>query len=237
MRGDFDHTIVESTAHRPWPMPRVPSLMTRSWHDLLLPTGASMCRKCVARFRRPSTSISSTVGLAGGRAVLHDEYWSSGDTSDAMDFSFRRTQCSDAFEWRIGPASTFQPRCRPLAGGRGGAQASRSALLTADMTIERHRDGLGYERRVERASPRSSRRCTTNGAPFVAVRRFDRELPHERYCLYHQNRLGIRTASTFTTGRGSPVARAAITMNTMAAATHLTLNGAPALLHFHGVKT
>ena len=33
--GDFDHSIVESTAHRPWPMPRAPWLMTQSWHDLL----------------------------------------------------------------------------------------------------------------------------------------------------------------------------------------------------------
>ena len=35
MTGDFDHSIVESTAHRPWPMPRAPWLMTQSWHDLL----------------------------------------------------------------------------------------------------------------------------------------------------------------------------------------------------------
>jgi hypothetical protein len=35
MTGDFDHSIVESTAHRPWPVPRTPWLMTQSWHDLL----------------------------------------------------------------------------------------------------------------------------------------------------------------------------------------------------------
>ena len=35
MTGDFDHSVVESTAHRAWPMPRASWLMTQSWHDLL----------------------------------------------------------------------------------------------------------------------------------------------------------------------------------------------------------
>ena len=35
MSGDFDHSVVDSTAHRPWPMPPAPWLMTQSWHDLL----------------------------------------------------------------------------------------------------------------------------------------------------------------------------------------------------------
>src|SRR4030095_9788029 len=36
MSDRFDRSIVESTAHRPWPMPAAPWLMTQSWHDLLL---------------------------------------------------------------------------------------------------------------------------------------------------------------------------------------------------------
>ena len=35
MTGRFDRSIVESTAHRPWPMPGAPWLMTQSWNDLL----------------------------------------------------------------------------------------------------------------------------------------------------------------------------------------------------------
>jgi uncharacterized protein len=35
MTGRFDRSIVESTAHRPWPMPDAPWLMTQSWNDLL----------------------------------------------------------------------------------------------------------------------------------------------------------------------------------------------------------
>jgi uncharacterized protein YqjF (DUF2071 family) len=32
---DFNSGIVRQTSHRPWPMPRVPWVMTQSWHDLL----------------------------------------------------------------------------------------------------------------------------------------------------------------------------------------------------------
>ena len=35
MNRDFPYGILEQTAHRPWPMPTSPWLMTQSWHDLL----------------------------------------------------------------------------------------------------------------------------------------------------------------------------------------------------------
>ena len=33
--GDFDYRILDDHAHRPWPMPREPWIMTQTWHDLL----------------------------------------------------------------------------------------------------------------------------------------------------------------------------------------------------------
>ena len=33
--NDFDYGILEVTAHRPWPKPQGPWIMTQSWHDLL----------------------------------------------------------------------------------------------------------------------------------------------------------------------------------------------------------
>ena len=33
--GDFDYGVLSQVAHRPWPMPRRPWLMTQTWHDLL----------------------------------------------------------------------------------------------------------------------------------------------------------------------------------------------------------
>jgi hypothetical protein len=35
MMNDFNYGILEETAHRPWPMPDSPWLMTQTWHDLL----------------------------------------------------------------------------------------------------------------------------------------------------------------------------------------------------------
>ncbi|MCU1386410.1 MAG: hypothetical protein JWL71_5107, partial [Acidobacteria bacterium] len=32
---DFDDTILADTAHRPWPLPGRPWIMTQTWHDLL----------------------------------------------------------------------------------------------------------------------------------------------------------------------------------------------------------
>jgi hypothetical protein len=34
MQNDFDYGTLERTAHRPWPMPDEPWLMTQTWHDL-----------------------------------------------------------------------------------------------------------------------------------------------------------------------------------------------------------
>src|SRR5688500_3360843 len=35
LQNDFNYSILQDTAHRPWPMPESPWLMTQTWHDLL----------------------------------------------------------------------------------------------------------------------------------------------------------------------------------------------------------
>jgi uncharacterized protein YqjF (DUF2071 family) len=48
--GDFPTDIVEHTAHRPWPLPDGPWIMTQSWHDLLFahwPVSARELREAV----------------------------------------------------------------------------------------------------------------------------------------------------------------------------------------------
>src|SRR5688572_1083803 len=35
LNNDFNHAILDETAHRPWPMPDSPWLMTQTWQDLL----------------------------------------------------------------------------------------------------------------------------------------------------------------------------------------------------------
>ena len=71
------------------------------------------------------------------------------------------------------------------------------------------------------------------GAPFAASVGSIEYFLTERYCLYHHNRQGHPYRLDIHHRPWSlQVARATITVNTMAAASHLTLNGAPALLHF-----
>jgi uncharacterized protein YqjF (DUF2071 family) len=48
--SDFDHGILTVTAHRPWPMPTRPWVLTQTWHDLLFahwPVAADRLRELV----------------------------------------------------------------------------------------------------------------------------------------------------------------------------------------------
>ena len=47
MDNDFPEGIINQTAHRPWPVPDSPWLMTQSWHSLLFahwPVDAALLR-------------------------------------------------------------------------------------------------------------------------------------------------------------------------------------------------
>lgn len=47
VQNDFNYSILQATAHRPWPTPESPWLMTQTWHDLLFahwPIDASVLR-------------------------------------------------------------------------------------------------------------------------------------------------------------------------------------------------
>jgi uncharacterized protein YqjF (DUF2071 family) len=49
-QNDFNHDILNQTAHRPWPMPQSPWIMTQTWHDLLFihwPVDLQMLRSLV----------------------------------------------------------------------------------------------------------------------------------------------------------------------------------------------
>ena len=71
------------------------------------------------------------------------------------------------------------------------------------------------------------------GAPFAAAAGSIEYFLTERYCLYHHDRRGRPYRLEIHHRPWSlQVAHAAITMNTMAAASGLALDGGPALLHF-----
>jgi len=51
-QNDFDYSFLGETAHRPWPLPHEPWVMTQSWHDLLFahwPVDTALLRQKVPR--------------------------------------------------------------------------------------------------------------------------------------------------------------------------------------------
>ena len=236
MNGAFDHAVVESTAHRPWPMPRGPWLMTQSWHDLLF-----------AHWRVDVSEVRRAVPAAFDLDLFNGEAWLGVVPFHMTNVGLRATP---AVPW-ISAFPELNVRTYVRVGNKPGvyffsldaarwlAVAAARALLnlpyyTADMRLEPHRDGLAYES-TRRTSRQAQFKATyePTGAPLAAPVASIEYFLTERYCLYHHNRRGRPYRLDIHHRPWSlQVAHATITTNTMAAASHLTLNGPPALLHF-----
>jgi uncharacterized protein YqjF (DUF2071 family) len=126
-----------------------------------------------------------------------------------------------------------------LDAARWAAVVAARALLnlpyySAAMSVERGDGGVDYQsarRRRGRAEFRAI--YEPSGVPFVPSAGSIEYFLTERYCLYHHDRQGRPYRLEIHHRPWSlQLARAAITINTMAAASHLTINGAPTLLHF-----
>ena len=236
MTRDFDHSIVGRTAHRPWAMPRAPWLMTQSWHDVLFahwPVDVSELRRAVPpRFDLDLFDNEAWVGVVPfymtnvGLRATPPLPWIS---------TFAELNVRTYVRVADRPGVYFFS----LDAARWLAVAAARAFLNlpyyaADMTVERRPDGLHYESaRRTRESAEFKAIYEPTSAPFVASTGSIEYFLTERYCLYHQNRRGHPYRLDIHHPPWSlQVARATITMNTMATARHLTLNGAPALLHF-----
>ena len=102
------------------------------------------------------------------------------------------------------------------------------------MTVQRRGEVVDYQsvRRGQRPAEFKALYETTS-MPFVATAGSVEYFLTERYCLYHHDR---RDRPYRLEIHHRPWclqrARAEIRSNTMAAASHLTIDGAPALLHF-----
>jgi uncharacterized protein len=236
MTGDFDHSIVESTAHRPWPMPRTPWLMTQSWHDLLF-----------AHWRVDVSEVRRAVPAAFDLDLFDGEAWLGVVPFYMTNVGLRATP---ALPWistfaELNVRTYVRVADRPgvyffsLDAARWLAVAAARAFLNlpyyaANMTVARCRDGLCYESARRTREPAEFKAIyEPASAAFVASAGSIEYFLTERYCLYHQNRRGHPYRLDIHHRPWSlQIAGAAITMNTMAAASRLTLNGAPALLHF-----
>ena len=181
MSGDFDHSIVESTAHRPWPMPRAPWLMTQSWHDLLF-----------AHWRVDVSEVRRAVPAAFDLDLFDGEAWLGVVPFHMTNVGLRATP---AVPWisafpELNVRTYVRVADRPgvyffsLDAARWLAVAAARALLnlpyyTADMTLERRRRWPALRECASNAPARGVQGdVRTYGRAVRRVRRFDRVLPH-----------------------------------------------------------
>jgi uncharacterized protein YqjF (DUF2071 family) len=236
MSGDFDYSIVENTAHRPWPIPRAPWLMTQSWHDLLF-----------AHWRVNLSEVRRAVPAAFDLDLFDGEAWLGVVPFHMTNVGLRATptvKWISAFP-ELNVRTYVRVADRPgvyffsLDAGRWLAVATARTLLNlpyfdADMMIQHRRDGVWYE--SARRTPEPAAFTAIYGAtgpPFAASVGSLEYFLIERYCLYHHNRRGHPYRLDIHHVPWSlQAARAEIVVNSVTAATHVTLNGAPALLHF-----
>lgn len=233
---DFDKSIVKSTAHRPWPMPEAPWLMTQTWHELLF-----------AHWRMDASELRRMIPSPFELDLFNGEAWVGIVSFYMTNVGLRATP---SVPW-LSAFPELNVRCyvrvadRPgvyffsLDAGRRLAVAAARTLFNlpyypASMTVEHRLDGVSY-RSVRHAAGPAEFRATYGpvGTPFTGFPGSREYFLTERYCLYHHHHRG----KPYRLEIHHPpwtlqVARADITTNTMAAASHLAVSGPPALLHF-----
>jgi len=232
----FDRTILEQTAHRPWPMPAAPWIMTQTWNDLLFahwPVDGDALRKLVpASFELDRFDGSTWLGIV----------------------PFHMTNVAPRFVPALPWVSAFPElnvRTYVTVGGKPGvfffsldagnplAVAAARTLLnlpyySAAMTVTSDAGAIDYSnrRQSEPAAEFVARyRGLGDGAP--ALRGTLEHFLTERYCLYavdHAHR--AYRLEIHHPPWPLESAEAEITQNTMADAAGLRLPSMAPLLHF-----
>ena len=236
MNNDFNYDILEETAHRPWPMPESPWIMTQTWHDLLF-----------AHWPVDVTELRRHVP-AGFEIDLHEgQAW-------LGVVPFRMSNVAPRFVPALPWVSAFPElnvRTYVRVGGRTGVYffsldaanplAVRVArtmahlpYYTADMKVEEREGWIEYQSQrgsLPRAELVARYRALGPMRPPLAA-----SLEHfltERYCLFTVD----RASRAYTLDIHHPPwplqeAEAQFKVNTMADAAGIRLPSTPPLLHF-----
>jgi uncharacterized protein len=193
--SDFDHRILKETAHRPWPLPAAPWLMTQTWHDLLFAhwaVDAAMLRERVPRaldldlydgrgwigvvpFRMTNVAPRGVPGLPGLSAFLElnvRTYVRVGDKPGVFFFSL-----DAASRLAVGLA-------RVMFG---------LPYFSASMNVHRNEGAIRYESRRKSASSHPAALEVTyrpTSDAFHAAPGTPDYFLTERYCLYTVDRKG-----------------------------------------------
>jgi uncharacterized protein YqjF (DUF2071 family) len=231
---DFDTSILAMTAHRPWPMPPRPWVMTQSWHDLLFAHWPLDRRDLAAK-----VPGSLELDLFDGQAWVGI-------------VPFRMTNVAPrglpALPW-VSAFPELNVRTYVRVGDRPGVYffsldaASPLAVVVARTAFRLPYYLASMQVTADRAVRYRSRRRGGGPAELVALYRPGGPVSHarsgslehfltERYCLYtggasHASRLEIHHPPW-------PLqpAEAEITVNSMASAAGIRLPSTPPLLHF-----
>jgi uncharacterized protein YqjF (DUF2071 family) len=234
--SDFDYSAIEYTAHRPWPIPDGPWLMTQTWHDLLF-----------AHWRGHLSELRRAVPAVFDLDLFDGEAWVGVVPFYMTNVSLRATP---ALPWistfaELNVRTYVRVRDRPgvyffsLDAARWLVVAAARAFLnlpyySAAMAVERDRERVRYES-SRRAGESAAFKAVyeTASAPFRSSPGSIEHFLTERYCLYHHSHRGHPYRLEIHHAPWSlQVARAAITVNTLASPHRLTLSGAPPLVHF-----
>jgi uncharacterized protein YqjF (DUF2071 family) len=237
MAHDFNEGILDVVAHRPWPMPDRPWVMTQTWHDLLFAHWSVDPGNLRAR-----VPAEFDLDLFGGRAWIGIVPFHMTNVAPRGVPSL--PWVSEFPELNVRTYVTVADRPGvfffSLDAGSALAAQTASALLNlpyhaASMSVERHGNAIHYASHRDGGERRAEFTGVYEpiGDPFEARAGSLEYFLTERYCLYHRHH------------RGSPYrleihhppwplqpARARLDARGLAQADGLSLPDAAPLLHF-----
>jgi uncharacterized protein len=191
---DFDRTILDAVAHRPWPMPDLPWVMTQTWHDLLF-----------AHWRADRGALREKVPPAFELDLFEGDAW-------LGIVPFRMTNVAPrgvpSLPW-VSEFAELNVRTYVRVGDRPGiyffsldagsvvaVQVARTLLnlpyYWAQMTVTIREHTIDYDsRRADAGSPaRLTARYRPTGPVFTAANGTLEYFLTERYCLYNLDHSG-----------------------------------------------
>jgi uncharacterized protein len=234
---DFNREILQEIAHRPWPMPNAPWVMTQTWHDLLFAhwrvDRGQLREKVPPQFELDLFDGEAWLGIVPFHMTnvaprgVPSLPWISEFAELNVRTYVRVQDRPGIYFFSLDAASTLA------------VQTARALLnlpyYSASMSVREHASGLDYESRRDHSDPVAD--LSVSYAPlattFRAVSGTLEYFLTERYCLYNLNHAGgpYRLEIHHPPWALQP-AQAAFACNTMATAAGLTVIDTPPLLHF-----
>src|SRR5262245_19789536 len=235
--NDFDSSILDEVAHRPWTLPESPWVMTQTWNDVLF-----------AHWRVDASTLRERVPASFELDLFDGEAWVAVVPFEMTNVGPRGVP---SLPWvsefpELNVRTYVKVADRPgvyfFSLDAGSAMAVRTArmlfnlpyfLATMNVTS---RDGvIDYQSRRESGDPRAELRATYQpaGEPFIPQPGSLEYFLTERYCLYHLDRRGV----PYRLDIHHPPwklqrAAAELARNTMAEASGVSLPSSSPLVHF-----